>query len=304
MAQLPEGDAPFLDHVGHFVPDLDAAGEALEAAGFALTPRTRQRNLTDAGLVPSGTSNRCVMLEAGYVEVLAATDDTPLARQLEAALARRTGLHLLAFSVADAEAAHRRLAEGGFAPLEPVDLRRPVEAADGSSAEARFTVVRVAPETMPEGRVQLLRHRTPELLWQPRRLAHANAVVSLEGALVRVADPDEAAARFARFTGARVERRGERRVLALGRGALCFVASGALGEVAPALGRGADGAVPEIVASALGSRDRALTDERFRAAGIEPLGGGPGAERTYRFPASIGASVTVVAPGSPPGWLA
>ena len=80
MAQLPEGDAPFLDHVGHFVLDLDAVVRVLEVVGFALTPRTRRRNLTDAGLAPSGTSNRCIMLEAGYVETLAATDDTPLAR--------------------------------------------------------------------------------------------------------------------------------------------------------------------------------------------------------------------------------
>ena len=42
--QLPRGDEIFLDHVGHFVADVEAAGRALARAGFAPTPVSVQVN--------------------------------------------------------------------------------------------------------------------------------------------------------------------------------------------------------------------------------------------------------------------
>ena len=66
------------------------------------------------------------MLRRGYVEILAATADTPLAQQLREQLARHVGLHLAAFGSADAAAEHRRLAAAGFPVLPLVDMRRPV----------------------------------------------------------------------------------------------------------------------------------------------------------------------------------
>ena len=62
-----------LDHVGHFVPDLDAAGELLAKLGFFATPVSHHQ----ANGRPAGTANRCVMLPEGYLEILAPTLDTP-----------------------------------------------------------------------------------------------------------------------------------------------------------------------------------------------------------------------------------
>ena len=309
VRRVPADGELFLDHVAHFVPDLDAAARALRSAGFVLTPPTRQRNRNATGLVPSGTANCCAMLREGYLEFLAATDDTPLARQLVAALERRTGLHLVAFATDDADTAHAALARGGFDPYEPVHLTRPVESADGAVEEARFTVLRVPPEAMPEGRIQLLRHHTPELLWQQDRLDHDNGIVSLAGTLLCVDDPEEAAARFARFTSRRFERRDDRRIVALDRGALAFVAPEALGRVAPFAATGVDergAATPWIVATALGSDDPALTRERLVSAGFEALGTDEGAAgpTSYRFPPSVGGFASVVPAGAAPEWLA
>ena len=86
-AQLPEAGAVFLDHVAHFVPAMDPAARALEHCGFRLTPFTLQTNRVDGKPVPAGTGNRCAMLRRGYVEILAATADTPLAQQLRERLA-------------------------------------------------------------------------------------------------------------------------------------------------------------------------------------------------------------------------
>jgi hypothetical protein len=106
--QLPEPGAVFLDHVAHFVPAVDAAAQALERCGFRLTEFTRQTNWVEGNPAPAGTGNRCAMLRRGYIEILAATDDTPLAQQLIERLGRHVGLHLAAFSTADAAIEHQR----------------------------------------------------------------------------------------------------------------------------------------------------------------------------------------------------
>jgi hypothetical protein len=186
-----------LDHVAHFVPDLGAAADALATLGFVATPYSAQA--TPAG--PTGTANRCVMLEEGYIELLAPVADTPHARRTREAMARHPGVHILALGTPDAAAEHARLARHGFAPLPAVDLAREVEMPDGATRRARFAVVRVPPEAMPEGRVQFVEQKTPECLWQPRWLAHDNGVSALVAAFVVADDPVAVAARYARFAG-------------------------------------------------------------------------------------------------------
>ena len=111
--QLPLGDEIFLDHIAHFVSDRDAAQAALVRAGFAPAPISIQVNPDPAGGPPrpTGTGNVTAMFARGYVEILFRTGDTPVALELDTALARYPGLHLAAFAVADAAAAHRRLGD-------------------------------------------------------------------------------------------------------------------------------------------------------------------------------------------------
>jgi hypothetical protein len=221
LSQLPEPGALFLDHLAHFVPAIDSAVEALERCGFQLTPFTLQTNRADGKPVLAGTGNRCAMFRRGYVEILAATGDTPLARQLNERLARHVGLHLAAFSSADAAAEHRRLAVEGFPVLPLVDMRRPVATEDGEQ-DARFTIARIAPGPMPEGRMQFLTHHTEHLVWPEPYLDHPNGAQALTAAWVAAADPAEPATRFARFTGRPARRDGVIMTIALERGVLRF----------------------------------------------------------------------------------
>ena len=112
IASCPVAGEIFLDHVGHFVRDPEAASRALARAGFAPTPLSVQVNPDPAGGAPqlTGTGNVTAMFSRGYIEVLFKTADTPLGRELDTALARYSGIHLAAFAVADAGEAHRRLA--------------------------------------------------------------------------------------------------------------------------------------------------------------------------------------------------
>jgi hypothetical protein len=220
--QRPAAGTINLDHVAHFVPDAEAARAALEQAGFTLTPFSHQSHRLEPGgpLVPAGSGNRCVMLNAGYVEFLTPTADTPIASQLRAAIERHVGVHLIAFGTTDPDADHARLSREGFQPQTPIALQRQIETPLGHDT-ARFTVVRVPPGTMAEGRIQYCAHHTPELVWQARWLQHANTAQRLTAVLVCVEDVGEALQRYAAFTGLAPDTDGSR--IETARGTLLFV---------------------------------------------------------------------------------
>jgi hypothetical protein len=222
--QLPVGNEVFLDHVGYFTADLAAAGAQLERLGFAVSPINLQQNADAEGrLKPSGTSNRLAVLRRGFLEVLAATHDTPLGRQLKAALARYAGLHLIALSHADIPAQRERLLADGFAMQDVVNLRRHRQTPDGPR-EVRWSVLRTEPGVMPEGRVQFAYCHTPELTWSEPSPPLANGADALTDILLCVADRQAAAARFGRFAGRDPFDDGCFSIVPLDRGRLVFAA--------------------------------------------------------------------------------
>jgi hypothetical protein len=229
MPQLPATGQVFLDHVGCFVSDIEEVAAGLDRLGIVMTPFTEQQNNGQ----PAGTANRCAMLERGYIEVLTPVRDTPLADQMRAALGRYEGLHLICFTTDDARETAGRLGTDGFDLQPPVNLKR--ETLDGP---ASFTVLRLQPPGMPEGRIQFCTHYTPDAVWPDRYLAEGNRARQLSGALLAMADPAEAAARFARFTGREAVKTANGHLLSLDRGALLFttaaMAEKITGEAAPA----------------------------------------------------------------------
>jgi hypothetical protein len=200
--QLPLGDEIFLDHVAHFVDDVEAATRALVRVGFAPTPISIQVNPDPAGGAPrlTGTGNITAMFANGYIEVLFKTANTSLVAEMETAMARYRGVHLAALAVADARSAYRRLAGSGFRVWPLVEMQRPVDTG-AEPGTARFILARVEAGEMPEGRIQMLTHHTEQMVWQPRWMSHGNGALALMRVHIVVADVDEAAQRYARFTG-------------------------------------------------------------------------------------------------------
>lgn len=235
--QAPGEGEVFLDHVAHWVPDMDAAADEFERLGFLLTPYTEHANSTAPGepIRPAGSANRCIMLREGYLEILTPTADTAIGQELQAGIDRYVGVHLAAFSCADAEAQRARLVAAGFDQRPVVDLRRETETADGAQGTLRFTVIRPFPGVMAEGRIQFLTHHTPDLLWEERWLHHPNTVERLSDLVVCVADPDEAAARFEAYLGRPARRIAGGWSIALERGQLALLgqdaAESALGGI-------------------------------------------------------------------------
>jgi hypothetical protein len=282
--QLPVAGEIFLDHVGHFVRGAEAASRALQRAGFVPAPVSIQVNPDPAGDAPrlTGTGNVTAMFSRGYIEALFKTADTPLGRELDAGLARYPGVHLAAFAVADAAAAHRRLNGSGFALQPLVEMQRPVDTG-GAPGTAAFTIVRLAAGQMPEGRIQMLTHHTEDMVWQPRWLDHPNGAVALTSVAIAVADVDEAAERFARFTGRSAEPIASGRRIMLDRGRIELMFPEAFARSLPEL------SIPALpFAGAYGIRVKSLAglEAAMRSGGLEARPGG--SSLVVRFPEALG----------------
>lgn len=281
--QLPDGDEIFLDHVAHFVRNADEASRALVRAGFAPAPVSIQVNPDPAGGTrPTGTGNVTTMFSRGYIEFLFKTADTPLTREFDAALARYAGLHLAAFAVADAQRAHQRLVTEGFRvrPLER--MQRPVTTEAGN-ATAAFTIARVEPGVMPEGRIQILTHHTEQTVWQKRWLSHPNSAIGLIDLVIAVADVEEAARRFERFTGCVATPKPGGALLRLDRGGVYLVTHDRATEKLPEV---PITTLPFIAGYALRVQSRAAAEAAVDHAGLEWRALEDGIVAT--FPAELG----------------
>src|SRR5262249_1551518 len=140
-----------------------------ERLGFALTPLARQAD--------GRVGNRCAILRGGYMELLAVVDPNASSATLDRFLARYAGIHILAFAIDDTAAAQARLQLAGLAARPVVTAERAIDDADPAGARARFALLQMPDQ--PEGRINLVRHLTPEALWQERFMRHANNAATL-----------------------------------------------------------------------------------------------------------------------------
>jgi hypothetical protein len=241
--------SPALDHVGVVTDDLAMLGAMYQRLGFTLTPLSRHADRR--------IGNRCAMLRNSYIELLAVIDPNARSATLERFLARYAGVHLLAFAVADERRALARMHKAGIGQASVSRFARPFDDGDPGGPQAEFVLVQT-PE-QPEGRINLVRHLTPDVLWREPFTRHQNNAVALEHVWIAVAEPAETAARLSRLVG-------------------CVVVPDSLGGFALDLSRGRvrlapakDGVVPRVARLTLRTSDRnammrRLVEERNIAA--------------------------------------
>ena len=207
IQQTPNSSQIFLDHVGWFVPDMEVAARAFEKLGFTLTPFSvhGDRDPATGELKPLGTANRLVMLEEGYLEILTLHGGVtnPSVERMKTSMARHVGVHLIAMTVADSLSEAKRLEKEGFALNPTINLRRTIEAEDGTQVEVAFTVIRPKEGVHPEGRIQVLTQHTPEHMWQRRYVKNDNAIIGLRGVMLVVDDTRRGQAAAGTLYGAR-----------------------------------------------------------------------------------------------------
>lgn len=266
--QMPQGDEVFLDHVGFFTNDLTTAGAQLERLGFQVSAVNVQYNADSTGeLVPSGTSNRLAKLRRGFIEVLAATSDTPLAAQLAQGVARYEGLHVIALTHPDMEAQQARLLDSGFSMQPLVNLRRRIPTSAGER-QMSYSILRNGPGSMPEGRVQMLTTHTPELFWTDGVAVHENRADGMTDLLICVDDPIDVAKRYGRFTNRPTNRIGAFEVISLDRGRLLFATDGVAASL---LSQFSAPSIPYIVGQGILSADLEATGRVLTDAGVKPV---------------------------------
>jgi hypothetical protein len=196
-------DAPSLDHLGWIGPDLAAGAAAWERLGFTLSRTSPQMGFTgpDGALEPWASANRCAVFEQGYLELIGIIAPERF-NPWTAYLVRGAGAHIAAFRVGEADAAYPPLAarvDGFDAPVQrrrmaPLGLHE-----DGGEAEMRFRNIFSQDDHWPEGRYIVIEHQTPDILWQPDLLVHANGAKALVEALFAAPDPGPTRDRLARL---------------------------------------------------------------------------------------------------------
>jgi hypothetical protein len=187
-----------LDHVAVAARDLPPLVAAFERLGFALSPLSRQSGpLAPGGPVTLfGTANRCAFLRHGYIELLGVQDPALHWNGLDRFLARYAGLHIVALAMQDEQANLARLRRTGIDVPGISRLQRPVEPGGPIAHFARLPL----PDA-PEGRLQLIRHLSADLVWDARWMGHRNRADALTEVILAAEPAAESAVRFARLAG-------------------------------------------------------------------------------------------------------
>lgn len=197
-----------VDHLAHAVHDLDGAASAYEDLGFLVTPQADH---------PFGTSNRLVVLDRSYIELVAVTRPEQVtggfADRVRRFLGDGPGLAFLVLGSDYADADHAMLARNGLATGDPFSFSRPATLADGSTTEASFTLVDTP--GFPNLGVFLCQHHTPEAVWDPGYRTHPNGATSLTRVVGTGTGAADVRRTLAALTGAEPDPTDDRLVLHL-----------------------------------------------------------------------------------------
>ena len=161
-----------LDHVGVVTRDLAALAAQYERLGFTLTPLARQAD--------GRIGNRCAMLRQGVRGAARGGRS-----ECQAVPRWNVSWHAMPASTSwrSPSRIRRPSSRGCAAPASSIrssaQFDRAIDDAEPPALRARFALIQLPDQ--PEGRINLVRHLTPEVLWQERFLHHPNSAAALDG---------------------------------------------------------------------------------------------------------------------------
>lgn len=249
-----------LDHVVIVVRDLQRAAKAYARLGFTLTPQ---------GQHTLGSQNHCIMFGTDYIELLAVPSAHPALAYYRDFLSRGEGLAALALASSDVAAASAALAGSGIATEPPLEFSRPVQHADGERA-ARFRILPLPLSATPAAWSFVCQHSTPELVWQPQWLQHANGAAGLAAVAVAVEDVNAAAGAYGRLFEDKPHRIPEGLLVQTGSAAIALGARGDLGRRLDGVGLPLR-ARPFVAALFIRVADRERTARVLKRNGFKPV---------------------------------
>ena len=249
-----------IDHLGVVGRDIAALTSAYRRLGFSPTVPVPLMAEKDGAAVRLGQDSAHLIFANSYVELSAVTSKSP-DHHLAPWLARREGLHILAFGSADAEASRTELTDAGFDVPPVQNASRHVEYGP-NHGDARFCWFKVPDTVGDEGFLCVVEQRTPDLVFQPPDRGHPNGAVGVLGVVVCVQDADATRDRYVQLPGASsVE--GHR--IWFGRQFIDLYNNAALAHVYPGA---ADIAGPALAGFAIEVKDLAVTQTYLEEQGV------------------------------------
>jgi hypothetical protein len=177
-----------LDHVVINVRrDMDPAEALCRSLGFTITPR---------GYHSLGSINHLMMFGTDYFELIGLPKMGTTKR--DDLIAAPLGINGLVFKTTDVDDTHAHLVALGMAGEPPRAFSRPVEL-DGVTSDAKFRTVTVHPDVFAAGRVYFCEHGTPDLVWRPEWLSHANGAMEIAEVVVVAEDVPSVAAEYGKL---------------------------------------------------------------------------------------------------------
>jgi catechol 2,3-dioxygenase-like lactoylglutathione lyase family enzyme len=226
-------DVENLHHIGLITRNFPATVARYEQLGFSFTPSSVPEVPLSAGGPPEplGVANRCAIFTTNYLEILGVIDParwSAITRaqrgpyDIDPALARYEGLHVLHLASNNLDRTRDRLIRQGFqtSPIRP--FQRMVETPDGARL-MRARSLAFPSGSDPEALVQIAQHDTPELVLQPRFMAHPNGATAISGVILCVTDPERVAKKYAAYSGHQSQWEGKGLVVELGEARLTIV---------------------------------------------------------------------------------
>ena len=259
-----------LDHVGIAVSDLHDAEVVYQRLGFKLTPRSIHSGTVtlDGPVVPMGSGNHCVMLRAGYIELLG-TIDASRPSFATSMLTRYPGAHIIAFGCEDADSAYSELKKREPNVQPPAALERDTAFGinNDSVKRARFRNIYLAPEVFTPAKLIFIEHQTPDVLWQTHLLEHPNTAQSLVEVALCVEDVTATGAHLGRMLGVACDiKKPGIAALDVHRGRIYLLSP----ETVPQWAKGVvPPAVPSVVGLGVGVGDVKICQQVLSDAGID-----------------------------------
>lgn len=160
------------------VENAEKAGIIYELLGFNVQPIG-----SHAG---QGTSNRLIILDDTYIELMAVDYPTDANGIYSAFQATGGGLKSLAMRTSDAESVREYWSSQNVASKPAVHFRRPVDI-DGETVTASFQIAFMDADKEPGVGIFVCEHETPQYVYRPEWSGHANTVRRIAGITI-VAD--------------------------------------------------------------------------------------------------------------------
>ena len=166
------------DHLVVMARDrMDKVSGKFQDLGFCLT-ETSKHNL--------GSSNRLIVLDDSYIEILGWEFGTVPQRKEIAELPY--GLEALVFRTSNADECYENLNALGFMPNPVQDLSRDISL-NGAIKKALFKTVRFDRQPIDGLRMYFCQHLTPEYVWIPADMRHTNQLDHLREITLLSANP-------------------------------------------------------------------------------------------------------------------